>query len=57
MEGCRKVHGPSLEDPNITALLNMKQVNIGMEAKFKYVMLGDCWDDAMVDKVTELLCE
>ena len=26
-----------------------------MEVETKYVMLGDYWDDAMVDKVTELL--
>lgn len=33
----------------------MRQVNIGMEAEPKYAMLGEYWDDAMVDKVTELL--
>jgi hypothetical protein len=46
-----------IEDPDITAPLKTKQVNIGMEAEPKYAMLGDYWDDAMVDKVAELLRE
>lgn len=46
-----------IEDPNINVLLKTKQVNIGMEVEPKYVMLGDYWDDATVDKVAELLCE
>ena len=35
----------------------MKQVNIRMEAKLEFMKIGSYWDDAMVDKVTELLCE
>ena len=35
----------------------MKQVNIGSNAEPKYVTLGDYWDDATMDKVTELLRE
>jgi len=35
----------------------MKQVNIGTEAEPKFAKIGDYWDDAMVDKVTELLHE
>lgn len=50
-EGCREVQGPSIKDPNIIALLKTKQVNIGTDT------LGDYWDDAIVDKVTELLRE
>jgi len=49
-----------IEDPDIidiTAPLKMKQVNIGIDAEPKYAMLGDYWDDATVDKVTELLCK
>jgi len=34
-----------------------KQVNIGTEAKPKFVKIGDYWDDATVDKVSGLLCE
>ena len=46
-----------IEDPNITTPLKTKQVNIGMEAEPNYSILSDYWDDAMVDKVTELLHE
>lgn len=56
-EGYREVQGPLIEDPNITALVKTKQVNIGTEAEPKYVMLGNYWDDAMVDKVVELFCK
>lgn len=28
-----------------------------MEAKPKFLMIGDYWDDLMVDKVIKLLCE
>ncbi len=57
MEGYHAIHGPSLEDYDITTPLKMKQVNIGMEEKPKYTMLGDYWDDSVVDKVIELLRE
>ena len=57
LEGCHEVRGPSIEDPDITAPLKTKQVNIGTEAEPKYATLGDYWDDATVDKVVELLCE
>lgn len=35
----------------------IRQVNIGMEAKPKFVKIRDYWDDTRVDKVTGLLCE
>jgi len=57
MEGCCEVWGPSIEDFDITASLKTKQVNIGTNMQPKYAMLGDYWDDAMVDKVAELLRE
>ena len=56
-EGYREVRGPLIEDPDITRPLKTNQVNIGIEAKQKYAMLDDYWDDATVDKVVELLCE
>lgn len=56
-EGCHEVQRPLIEDPDITAPLKQKQVNIGTEAEPKYSTLGDYWDDATVDKVTELLRE
>ena len=42
---------------DITTLLKMKRVNIGMEAEPKFMKIGDYWDDAMVDKVIDLHCE
>lgn len=57
IEGCHEVRGPSIEDPDITVLLKTKQVNIWMAVEPKYAMLDDYWDDAMVDKVAELLHE
>ena len=56
-KGYRKVQGPLIEDLDITALVKTKQVNIGIEAEPKYAMLDDYWDNAMVDKVVELLRE
>lgn len=56
-KGYHNVQRPLIEDPDITAPIKKKQVNIGMEPEPKYAMLGDYWDDAMVDKVTELLRE
>lgn len=46
-----------IEDLDITTPVMMKQVNIKTEVELKYAMLGDYWDDVMVDKITELLCE
>ena len=46
-----------VEDPDIIVPLKTKQVNNGMEAKPKYAILDDYWDDAMVDKVANLLRE
>lgn len=49
--------GPAIEDPDISAPLKTKQVNIGTEEELKYATLGDYWDDATVEKVVELLRE
>jgi len=56
-EGSCEVHGPMIKDPDITAPLKTKQVNIGKKEDPKYATLGDYWDDATVDKVVELLHE
>ena len=56
-EGSCEIWGPSIEEPNITTPLKMKQVNIGTDEESKYVTVGDYWDDATVDKVVELLNE
>lgn len=54
-KGSPKVCGPMIEDPDIIVPLKTKQVNIGREEELKYAMLGEYWDDAMVNKVVELL--
>lgn len=56
-EGSQEVCGPEIEDPDITAPLKMKQVNIGTKEELKYVALRDYLDDAIVEKVDELLRE
>lgn len=56
-EGHYKVEGLQIENPEITAPLKTRQVNIGIEAEPKFAKIGDYWDDTMVDKVAELLHE
>jgi len=51
------VRGSEIEDPDITVLLKTKQVNIEKEENPNYATLGNYWDDAMVEKVVELLQE
>ena len=55
IEGHHKVEGSQIENPDITATLKTRQVNIGTEAESKFTNIGDYWDDAIVDKVTEML--
>ena len=57
IEGHREVEGLQVENPAITTPLKTKKVNIGTEEEPKFVKIGAYWDDATVDKVTELLCE
>jgi len=40
VEGHHDVEGPRIENPNITASLKTKQVNIRMEEKLKFEKLG-----------------
>lgn len=56
-DGQPEVQGPQVDNPDITALVNTKQVNIGTEVEPKFVKIGDYQDVAIVDKVVELLCE
>ena len=56
-EVLREVEGPQIENLDITTLLKTRQVNIGIEAELKFAKNGDYWDDAIVDKVVEFLCE
>lgn len=54
-EGSQEVCGPKIEDPVVAAPLKMKQVNIRTEEELKYATFGDYWDNAIVEKVIELL--
>eukprot|EP00253_Pinus_taeda_P006591 PITA_06591 len=56
-EGSHEVRGPTIKDPDITAPLKTKQVNIGTEEQPKYATLADYWDNATLEKVIELLRE
>ena len=56
-EGHFKVHGPTLEAPEVTQPLKTWTVNIGSEEQPKYATIGDYWDEEMVSKVTQLLHE
>ena len=49
--------GPEIEDLDMKTPLKRKQVNIGTKEELKYATLGDYWDDAIVEKVIELLHE
>lgn len=56
-EGHIEVEGPQIYNLDNTAPLKTKKVNIGTEAEPKFAMFGDYWDDSIVDKAFELLCE
>lgn len=56
-KGHREVKGPQIEKLNISAPLKKKQVKIGTEVEPKFTNIRDYWDDAILDKVVELLCE
>jgi len=56
-KGCCQIEGPQIENLDITTPLKTRKVNISTEAKPKFAKIEDYWDDAIVDKVYELLCE
>jgi hypothetical protein len=55
IEDQRDVEGPEVELPFIGQPINIK--NIGTEQTPKLANVGDYWDDATIDKITELLHE
>jgi len=57
IEGHREVEGLHVENLDITTLLKTNQVNISTKVESKLMKIEDYWDDAMVDKVIELLRE
>jgi hypothetical protein len=55
--GQRNVEGTGVELPFIGQPINIKKVNIGIEETPKLANVGDYWDVATIDKITELLHE
>jgi hypothetical protein len=51
------VEGPGVELPFIGQPIKIKKVNIGTEETPKLANVGDYWDVATIDKITELLHE
>jgi hypothetical protein len=56
-EGHRDVERPGVELPFIGQPIKIKKVNIGIEKEPKLANIRDYWDDATIDKTTELLHE
>ena len=57
IEGQRDVEGPGVEIPFIGQPIKIKKFNIGIEKTLKLANVGDYWDVATIDKITELLHE
>lgn len=57
VEGHHEVEDPQLQNPDISAPLKMKQVNIGTKEEPKFTKIGDYLDNITVAKVVELLHE
>ena len=49
------MEGPGVELPFIGQLIKIKKVNIGTEETLKLANVGDYWDAATIDNITELL--
>jgi hypothetical protein len=56
-EGQRDVEGPGVELPFIGHPIKIKKFNIGKKQTLKLANVGDYWDVATIDKITELLHE
>lgn len=55
IKGHRKVDGLHIENPDMTVPLRTIQENIGTKVEPKFVKIGDYCNDAMLEKVAELL--
>jgi hypothetical protein len=51
------VEGPGVELPFIGKPIKIKKVNIGTEKTTNFANIGDYWDAATIDKITDLLHE
>jgi hypothetical protein len=56
-KGQRDIEGPGVELPFIGQPIKIQKVNIGIEKTPKLANVGDYWDAATIDKITELLHE
>jgi hypothetical protein len=56
-EEWRDIEGPRVELPFIGQMIKIKKVNIGTKKAPKLANIGDYWDDATIDKITEILHE
>jgi hypothetical protein len=56
-EGHRDIEGPGVKLPFIGQRIKIKKVNIGIEKEPKLANIGYYWDDATIDKITQLLHE
>jgi hypothetical protein len=56
-EDQRDIEGPGIEIPFIRQPIKIKKVNIGIEQTPNLANVGDYWDAATIDKITELLHE
>jgi hypothetical protein len=57
MKGHKNVEGPGVELPFIRQLIKINKVNIGIEETPNLANVGDYWDAATIEKITELLHE
>jgi hypothetical protein len=56
-KGQRDIEGPGVELHFIGQPIKIKKFNIGTEQTPKLANVGDYWDDATIDKITDLLHE
>ena len=57
VEGEREVEGPPLESEVFFSLIKVKKVNIGTTENPKMAIIGDYWDEQIVENIIELLRE
>lgn len=57
IEGHHEVEIPQVENQDISVPLQMKKVSISIKEELKFAKIGDYWDNAILQKVAELLHE
>jgi hypothetical protein len=51
------VEGPSMKSKVFVAPIKVKKVNIGTNDNPKMASIGDYWDEKIIERITDLLCE